>query len=439
LYNECLPDMSDTSEAASVQTGHPAEQKSGDVKSAKTINERWKDLDAIFQAQLKECVKIANRGKFDALASKLGFDASDRGDLFECIQTFLRCLYPPALSPLNDLRYVALSSAPRPHLAQPPAADQNEPSPNSVAGTVDSKHSFYAIPNNKNERISGSKRKRSELNEEPLPLHDEDDDDEFTASDDDDMTSPKRKKRKIPNADSGADDDHDDGDSDNVWTKNDGSDVVLTKEDEAKLAEQSVYVVEDILSHRKVSGKKYLYHVKWDGYDDTTWEPKHNLNDKTISEYWESKGADIDAEGAMEFMRQKQREQRRSRKKEKTKLREKKKRKQPASKKRRKSKPKKNKSPKKKAKDTGSDTPAEGDYPCAHCGKVFTKSRSRAAHMSVHYRDGTIKRKKEGPKEDPAADAMADSDDEETANGDNQPYWEDDSESDDEHGLVVHD
>jgi len=54
------------------------------------------------------------------------------------------------------------------------------------------------------------------------------------------------------------------------------------------------YVVEKLVAHRPKSAKNASeakqYHVKWEGYgeDEKTWEPKANLNQPTIDEYWKS-------------------------------------------------------------------------------------------------------------------------------------------------------
>jgi len=54
------------------------------------------------------------------------------------------------------------------------------------------------------------------------------------------------------------------------------------------------YIVERIVDHRPKSAKHVSdvkkFHVKWEGYGDNekTWEPKTNLNEPTINEYWRS-------------------------------------------------------------------------------------------------------------------------------------------------------
>jgi len=54
------------------------------------------------------------------------------------------------------------------------------------------------------------------------------------------------------------------------------------------------YIVEKLVSHQPKSAKNASqakkYHVKWEGYgdDEKTWEPKANLSQSTINEYWKS-------------------------------------------------------------------------------------------------------------------------------------------------------
>jgi len=54
------------------------------------------------------------------------------------------------------------------------------------------------------------------------------------------------------------------------------------------------YIVEKLVSHQPKSAKNASqakkYHVKWEGYgdDEKTWEPKANLSQSTIKDYWKS-------------------------------------------------------------------------------------------------------------------------------------------------------
>merc|ERR1712048_260399 len=72
--------------------------------------------------------------------------------------------------------------------------------------------------------------------------------------------------------------------------------------------------------------------------------------------------------------------------------------------------------------ESGAD---HGSYPCKDCGKIFSKRRSRAAHMSLCNRG----RRKE------IVTIDDDSDDHNAVSADKQPYWHDTDE--DEYDLVV--
>merc|ERR1712048_61905 len=133
-------------------------------------------------------------------------------------------------------------------------------------------------------------------------------------------------------------------------------------------------------------------------------------------------------EGAMTFLAKQQREKEKEEKKER-------KRKDRAKKKERKktksSMKKKRKSKKKTAtskrgnKADGESGADHGSYPCKDCGKIFSKRRSRAAHMSSCNRG----RRKE------IVTIDDDSDDHNAVSADKQPYWHDTDE--DEYDLVV--
>lgn len=44
------------------------------------------------------------------------------------------------------------------------------------------------------------------------------------------------------------------------------------------------YIVEAVLEHKKIENKT-LYHIKWEGYDKTTWEPSTHLPMSVLNEY----------------------------------------------------------------------------------------------------------------------------------------------------------
>lgn len=193
-------------------------------------------------------------------------------------------------------------------------------------------------------------------------------------------------------------------------------------------AAKSVYIVAGILDHRK-KDKKYEYYVEWEGYEDKTWEPPEHLNAYMMEGYWNERGGQRDPEGAMAFLRQQERERKKQEKKDKMR------------KKQRKKKEKKSKRKKKEKRtvyDEGNGTESDaipGEYPCRECGKKFAKTRSRAAHMSVHYRDGKLqKKKKENEEPKDIVDCTGDTDDEQQRE---VPYWEDDDTEDDAEDLIV--
>eukprot|EP00483_Globobulimina_turgida_P003072 UN03077 len=69
----------------------------------KNVNDRWKNLDAIFQAQLRTCVLSDDTQKFNAVTQELGFNDIQKGLLFDAIQTFNThyMTTPNAQPPLN--------------------------------------------------------------------------------------------------------------------------------------------------------------------------------------------------------------------------------------------------------------------------------------------------------------------------------------------------
>ncbi len=49
-----------------------------------------------------------------------------------------------------------------------------------------------------------------------------------------------------------------------------------------------LYEVEKIMAHR-MNGKGFEYQVKWQGYEETTWEPEENFEDDgLIKDYWKT-------------------------------------------------------------------------------------------------------------------------------------------------------
>jgi len=429
--------LSDTSEAASVKTINDEQKAVDEVKSAITLNNKWKDLDAIFQAQLKKFVTNHDRPKFDALAIKLSFDsASDRDDLFECIKTFIESLQfpppPPSVPTPHSFSQMNHSNGGLALSATSSRMDHKEPSPLSTSFK-------YAIPNNSNNRIVSLKRKREE------DVDDEDSiKDDFTASEDEDVAPKrKRKKRKTSHTtntnnaptttttvnDEDKDDDEDD--LDQLWKTN----TVLSKKDQEELATRSVYVVEKILDHTKNSKKckDFRYKIKWEGYDDTTYEPPSNLNIHTMLDYWENDGGRKDPEGAMAFFKQQDRERKKRIKKDKTKKKGKKKKSNSSVKKQKKSKKKKSS----KQDDSHNDDDDEGAevFKCTICDRGFKSIRSKNGHMSVHYKG---KNKKKEPEIVDIADDTDDDDDDQPqesidiAAAENQPYWEDDEDTEED-------
>ena len=66
--------------------------------------------------------------------------------------------------------------------------------------------------------------------------------------------------------------------------------VNLETQSESKLEQKptrkkKMYEVEKIVNHKQVKGTK-VYHVKWKGYRQKTWEPEENLTDFTRETYW---------------------------------------------------------------------------------------------------------------------------------------------------------
>lgn len=66
----------------------------------------------------------------------------------------------------------------------------------------------------------------------------------------------------------------------------------MLKMDEAESSstssDEELFVVEDILARKKMGSKVY-YLLKWEGYDDTTWEPAENILDKEMLQKFDRK------------------------------------------------------------------------------------------------------------------------------------------------------
>ena len=66
------------------------------------------------------------------------------------------------------------------------------------------------------------------------------------------------------------------------------------------------YEVDRVTDHGEFEGGSMLYRVKWSGYKELTWEPGCNLEDRTIKDYWITKGETF---GYADEMARKAREQ----------------------------------------------------------------------------------------------------------------------------------
>eukprot|EP01083_Nonionella_stella_P316772 1150348_1 len=274
------------------------------------LNKHWKNLDAIFQASLRKYVLTNNKAKFDELSLELGFDATQSEFLFEAIQTFTMQRIPA--------RNVSLS-----------------PYPSSVNG-----NDVYAIPNNKNKQL---KRRRSEID----------------SSDFDEIEKDKEEEEE------------EEPEFQTLW---DDNDAIMSAKQQDKLEEEGVYVVEQIVNHKKIGDKKYKYNVQWLGYKDLTWEPPEHLNPSLVDEYWSNRGIMNDKTAAILYLSK------------------------------RKLKP--NKQTKK-----APPLNVKKEYKCIECDKVFKNGWALGGHNAA-------KHKKKKPKKDV------------------KMYWED-SDSDDEGDMLV--
>ena len=53
-----------------------------------------------------------------------------------------------------------------------------------------------------------------------------------------------------------------------------------------KNTEGPTYVVDEILDHRKDTHESIEFHVKWNGYNETTWETRCNILEELVSRYF---------------------------------------------------------------------------------------------------------------------------------------------------------
>jgi len=386
----------------------------------------------------------------------LAFDsASDRDDLFECIKTFIESLpfppAPPSVPTPHSFSQMNHLNGGGHHLALSATSSRMDHKEDPFAASPLSTSFKYAIPNNSNNRVVSLKRKREEEVDDADSIKD---DFTVTASEDEDVP-PKRKRKKRKTSHSTKkrktstttttvddhDDDEEEDDLDQLWKTN----TVLSKEAQEELATKSVYVVEKILEHRKNSKKckDFRYKIKWEGYDDTTYEPPSNLNIHTMVDYWENDGGRKDPEGAMAFFKQQNRERKKRIKKDKAKQKGKEKKKASSTKK----KQKKSKKKKMTKHDESQDGNVEASevFKCEICDKGFPSKFSKNGHMSSHstkmqsYLSNKRNKKNEQEIVDIADDTDDDADDDDQpqesidiAAAESQPYWEDDEDTEED-------
>ena len=298
-----------------------SEEKTDEVPKT-NLNEHWKGLDVIFQNQLRQYCDTDNTPRFNSLGKELGFNTKQCGFLFDAIKS-----WTASMTELNNFRREQFITSPyrQPQITSiGPIQSTSSSSPlfennnhnnhnknnnnnnycnsnngnsnnmqnTNTTNTIDSNRTssnnhIFAIPSNRNESLSGGKRKRIESDDDEDLNIDSDDDQEYDV-----LKSPKRKKRKHDDDDSTFDENEE---MQHLWT----SDANLTEKEQQKLEEDNIYVVEAIRGHKSVGSNKYQYNVKWQGYDDLTWEPPEHLNDFMIKAYWKGNGLKIDKEAAM--------------------------------------------------------------------------------------------------------------------------------------------
>jgi hypothetical protein len=72
-------------------------------------------------------------------------------------------------------------------------------------------------------------------------------------------------------------------------------DYRLKNKDDKELTSESLkeYIIEQIVSHRRGKGGRMEYEIKWENYDETTWEPSHVFTSgTTLKEYWDQHPGD---------------------------------------------------------------------------------------------------------------------------------------------------
>eukprot|EP01083_Nonionella_stella_P111935 328685_1 len=205
------------------------------------LNERWKDLDHIFQCLFRKYVLSKSIERFHEFGNAMGFPQDLQRFLWDALE-----------------------------------AEMQESTNRNIHHR---KHNRVSSNSN-----SGRKRKRiPSLDDDEASIHDDHEEEEdeqdwdgiYTDDTDDDMEEddwlpPKRKRRKKDES----------------------------QTEQQKLEARGLYMVKSILGHRN-KGKKYEYRVRWVGYDDATWEPPHHLNQKMVDQYLESKGLKLNKKGAI--------------------------------------------------------------------------------------------------------------------------------------------
>eukprot|EP01084_Bolivina_argentea_P252053 422981_1 len=246
----------------------------------KNVNDQYKSLHLIFQTQLHQYVTSNNKEKFDAVTQELGFNNTQKEFLFDAIQTSATHPYPPRNpTPNPNPQTNGHSPSQSPFYAIPTHHNRNTNSNNKSKKKIKTK----------NKKISGRKRRRNaELNEKKTKkFHIYSSDSSSVPSESDIDTEfsdykasiePSKKRHKSNKIQKIKEDD-------------------LTAEKMAEMEENNIYVVEEIIDHREIGTNKYKYNVKWERYDDLTWEPKTNLTDESIKKYWKSKGYKMDKYG----------------------------------------------------------------------------------------------------------------------------------------------
>jgi len=200
-----------------------------------------------------------NKEKFYALSGRVGFDDEEKELLWEGLQDVFESMRQLTPAPALSVPIINNNHSMNNNRNQRYHPNQHNP-----------ENSVYAIPNNKNESISTLKRKTFDF-------------DDLLLSEEDDIKPPKQKKRKTQKKN-----------VQTLWSE----DSEITDKEQRKLEKEAIFIVESIIGHKQ-SGNKYKYNVKWEGYDDITWEPEEHINSYLITNYWKNKGIKVDKEGAM--------------------------------------------------------------------------------------------------------------------------------------------